>query len=543
MRNKIRRALISVSDKTGVVDFSRALAEMGVELLSTGGTARLLREAGLAVMDVATVTGVPEMLDGRVKTLHPRIHGGILYIRGRPEHEEAVARHGLVPVDLVCVNLYPFETVTSRPEVTWEEAIEHIDIGGPAMVRSAAKNMDFVTIVTDPADYPRVIECMRANGGSTTLELRRELGAKAFARTARYDAAIAAWLAGKVSSSDHAPWVAVGLQRRRLRYGENPHQSGWLCEDPSDTDLSVVRARQLHGKEMSYNNYLDGEAAVETVREFAEPAAVVIKHNNPCGCATALSLADALEAAWDGDPVSAFGSVIAVNRPVDLATAERLKGRFVEALIAPAFEVDALEFLRKKSRDIRLLELGASVTPPSQGLHARQIRGGWLLQERDVQILQHWVVPTSAPFPDEKRALAEFGIRLVKHVKSNAIVIVHEYRLGNFALLGMGAGQPNRVDALRRLAIPRAVDNLQRWYASGGDYGVSQADYIRRRLGEAVLVSDAFFPFPDNIEAAAEAGIRFVVQPGGSVRDEEVIAACDRYGVAMVFTGQRHFLH
>lgn len=533
----IRRALISVSDKTGVVEFARALADFGVEILSTGGTAAALRAAGVPVREVSDFTGFPEMLDGRVKTLHPRVHAGILHRRDVPAHLEVMREHGLEPIDLVAVNLYPFERVTAGG-ADWETAIEHIDIGGPAMVRSAAKNMDAVTVVTDPADYSRVVACMREHGGATTLELRRELGAKAYARTAQYDAAIAAWL-GAAS----APLVVTAGPGTPLRYGENPHQAARLHLDPFALGPTIARARQLHGRELSYNNYLDGDAALETIREFCDvPAAVVIKHNNPCGCATADTLAAALDAAWEGDPVSAFGSVIAVSRPMDRAAAERLKGRFVEAIVAPGFKPDALEFLRRKSRDLRLLELDVPLAPPSAAWRVRQISGGWLVQEGDVGVVQHWVVPTSTPFPDAKRALAEFGIRVAKRIRSNAIVIVREHAPGRYALLGMGAGQPNRVDALARLAVPRAVENLRRLHAAVG-YGENEPEFVQRAMAESVLVSDAFFPFPDNIEQAAAAGVNYVVQPGGSVRDEEVVAACDRFGIAMVFTGMRHFLH
>ncbi len=443
----IRRALISVWDKSGVVDFARGLAGFGVEILSTGGTARVLREAGIAVRDVSDFTGFPEMLDGRVKTLHPRVHAGILYLRGRTDHEAAMRQHGLDPIDLVCINLYPFEAVTARADASWEEAIENIDIGGPAMIRAAAKNMDHVTVVTDPADYARVLEEMRAHGGATTLETRRELGRKAFARTARYDVAIAGWLASRLEPEAPEPLVLVAGDGRRLRYGENPHQSAALYPDVAATAPSVVHARQLHGKEMSYNNYLDADAALATACEWAgETAAVVIKHNNPCGCATGRTLAEALEAAWEGDPVSAFGSVIAVTVPMDRAAAERLKGRFVEVLIAPRFEADALDFLMNKSRDIRLLELGRPFSRPGPARQIRSIAGGWLVQDTDAEILNQWRVPTATAFPDSKRPLAEFGIRVAKHVKSNAIVLVREYAPGCFALLGAGAGQPNRVD-------------------------------------------------------------------------------------------------
>lgn len=539
----IQRALISVWDKTGVADFARALSEFGVELLSTGGTAKLLREAGLPVRDISDFTGFPEMLDGRVKTLHPKVHGGLLHLRGNAEHEATIRRHGILPIDLVCVNLYPFEATVAKPGVTFEEAIENIDIGGPSMVRSAAKNMRSVTIVTDPADYPRVIECLRAHGGDTTEALRFELGRKAFARTATYDAAIAAWLADQEPKTE-APIVRAWSGGTPLRYGENPHQSARFYRDPAAPEACVAWAEVLHGKEMSFNNYMDGDAALETVRELCgAPAAAIIKHMNPCGCATGETLAEAIEAAWAGDPISAFGSVIAVTAPVDLAAAHVFKGRFVEALIAPDFAPDALEFLKNKSKDIRLLKLHRPLTPAGARVLFRPINGGVLVQDADIGTIARWVVPTETPFPDEQRRLAEFGVKVCKHIKSNAICIVHEYRPGQSALLGMGAGQPNRVDSVRKLAAARATENIAQMYERSGGYGKTPAEFHQAIIGRAVLVSDAFFPFPDNIQHAAELGIRFIVQPGGSVRDEEVIAACDRFGIAMAFTGMRHFLH
>lgn len=542
---KIARALISVWDKTGVLDFAKALHGMGVEILSTGGTAKAMRDAGIPVKDVSEFTGFPEMLDGRVKTLHPKVHAGILHIRGNAEHEATMAKHGLQAIDLVCVNLYPFEATVAKPGVAREVAIENIDIGGPTMLRSSAKNMDHVTVLTDPADYGRVLESMRANGGGTTLDLRRELGFKVFARTAEYDAAISAWLAAQGGTGDGAPpFVKVATGGVKLRYGENPHQTAAFYRDPACAEASIAHTRVLHGKEMSFNNYLDGESALETAKEFAGfPAVVIIKHTNPCGCATAATLAEAFEAAWAGDPVSAFGSVIAVTQPVDLATAERLKGRFVEALIAPGFAPDALELLKKRSKDLRILELEKPVTPPGSVRQYRQIGGGLLVQDRDAGSIQHWVVPTEAPFPEDKRKLAEFGVRVCKHVKSNAIVLVREHAPGCHAVLGMGAGQPNRVDSVGKLAMPRAHENIKLLYEATGGYGKTPGDFAAEAMAASVLVSDAFFPFPDNIERAAHAGVKYIVQPGGSVRDEAVIAACDRFGLAMAFTGMRHFLH
>ena len=542
---KIQRALISVTDKTGVVEFARALAEMGVELLSTGGTAKAIREAGIPVKDISEFTGFPEMLDGRVKTLHPKVHAGLLHLRGNAEHEATMKQHGLLPIDLVCVNLYRFEATVAKPGVTFEDAIENIDIGGPSMLRSAAKNQKSVTVVCDPADYGRVLASIRENGGNTTEALRRELGQKVYARTAQYDAAIAGYLAGQLETKDTArPFVLAYAAGTRLRYGENPHQDAHFYKDPVAEEACVAHAEVLHGKEMSFNNYVDGDAALEAVKELAgTPAVAIIKHTNPCGYATGVTLAEALAAAWAGDPVSAFGSVIAVTSPVDLQTAQFLKGRFVEALIAPAFAADALEFLKNKSKDIRLLRLHRPIANALPGRALRQINGGLLVQDRDVGEPEQWMVPTEALFPEDKRSLAEFGIRACKHVKSNAITIVREYKPGFYSLLGMGAGQPNRVDSLDKLAVNRARENIAELLKTAAQYGQSPKDFEQAIMQQSVLVSDAFFPFADNIEAAAAAGIRYIVQPGGSKKDEEIIAACDKYGIAMVLTGVRHFRH
>jgi phosphoribosylaminoimidazolecarboxamide formyltransferase/IMP cyclohydrolase len=423
--------------------------------------------------------------------------------------------------------LYPFESTVAREGVSEAEAIEQIDIGGPAMLRSAAKNWQSVTVVCDVADYERVLESVRQQGGDTTPELRRTLAAKVFARTAAYDTAIAYYLGGET-----------------LRYGENPHQEALLHRDITATEAGIAQVEQLHGKELSYNNYLDGDAAVESVKELAgENGVSIIKHGNPCGYATGATLAEAFEAAWEGDPVSAFGSVIAVSAKVDLAVAERLKGRFVEALIAPDFDADALESLRAKSKDLRVLKLRQPLTHPGAGKLMRQIGGGVLVQDRDVGLMENWFTPTETPFPEELRRLAEFGMKVCKHVKSNAIVLVRETAPGCFALLGMGAGQPNRIDSLRKLALPRAYENLEREYEQTKVYGQSPKAHGEEIIRTCVLVSDAFFPFADSIDQAAEHGIRYIVQPGGSKRDEEVVAACDKYGIAMAFTGMRHFRH
>ena len=509
---KIQRALLSVSDKTGLVDLARGLAALGVEILSTGGTAAALRDAQISVVDVSAFTGHPEILDGRVKTLHPKIHGAILQRRSNPADVETCAKLGLRPIDLVCVNLYPFEQAPS---------IDNVDVGGPAMLRSAAKNHADVIVLTDPADYAPVLAALRANG-DLPLEKRRDLAQKVFARTATYDAAIAAWFAG-----GHRADIP-------LRYGENPHQRAtFRPAAPLPAEANLAAARILHGKEMSFNNYVDGDAALEAARELhAVPAAVIIKHTNPCGAATGDTLAEALAAAWEGDVVSAFGSVIALTRPVDLATAQVLKGRFVEALIAPAFDTDALEFLQAKSKDIRLISLDRPLAAPLPRKLVRQINGGTLTQNADLGAAEGWNVVTKIPLPDSLRPTADFGIRLCKHLKSNAILLAWEYASGRHAVLGMGAGQPNRVDALRKLALEKARENVAR---RGLD--------LRAVLAQTVLVSDAFFPFPDNVEAAAAFGIRHIVEPGGSKKDAECIAACDAAGIAMVFTGCRHFLH
>ena len=539
------RALLSVSDKSGLVNFARDLASRGVELISTGGTAAALREAGLKVTEVSDFTGFPEMLDGRVKTLHPKIHAGLLARRDKPDHMDQMTRQGFVPIDLVCVNLYPFEATVAAGDVSLEAAVEQIDIGGPALLRAAAKNFGAVAAVCDPADYGRVVAEMDANGGAVPPELRLELAQKVFAHTAQYDAVVAWHLADEISSGPETrPFVMACSKGEALRYGENPHQSAVLYREPVVTDACIADAELLHGREMSFNNYVDGHAALEAVRELCgRPGAAIVKHTNPCGFATGLTVASALEAAWAGDPVSAFGSVIAVTEPVTLEAAQVLKGRFVEALIAPAFDAEALEYLMQKSRDIRLLRLREPLHQEGPGYEVKQIGGGWLVQERDTQLAAAWNVPTEIVFPESRRELALFGMMACKHVKSNAIVIVREYEKGQYALLGMGAGQPNRVDAVRKLAIAKAMENIRLLYEAAGQYGLTPSQFSAGVMAESVLVSDAFFPFADNVDHAAEAGIRFIVQPGGSRRDEEVIAACDRYGIAMAFTGTRHFKH
>jgi phosphoribosylaminoimidazolecarboxamide formyltransferase/IMP cyclohydrolase len=524
---RVRRALLSVSDKTGVAAFAAGLHQMGVELVSTGGTARVLREAGLPVTDVSQVTGFPELLDGRVKTLHPRIHGALLGLRGHPDHERQMADAGMVPIDLVAVNLYPFAATTARPDVSLADALEQIDIGGPAMIRAAAKNFPAVAVLVDPADYPRLLEDLRAGGGCVPPQTRLALARKAFAHTARYDARIAAYLergelTGDGSWSAPAPAaaafpevLALAFEKvRELRYGENPHQRAALYREPG-TGGGIAAAAHLHGKELSYNNLMDLQAAWELVQEWSEPVVAIVKHTNPCGVATATDLATAYRWARDTDPVSAYGGIIGVNRALDAATAREIAATFIEAIAAPGYDDEALALLQAK-KALRLLVVPAPGRGP-RALELRRVSGGLLAQEPDAVDLDPEalrVVTRRGPTEAEWRAL-RFAWRVAKHVKSNAIVLATED-----ATVGIGAGQMSRVDSVR-LACQKAR---------------------RPTLGTA-LASDAFFPFRDGVDAAAQAGVAAVIQPGGSVRDAEVIAAADAHNLAMVFTGLRHFRH
>ncbi len=520
----IRRALISVSDKTGLTDFARFLADSGVEILSTGGSARAMREAGLPVTEVADHTGFPEMLDGRVKTLHPAIHGGILGVRGNAEHEAAMAAHAIAPIDLVVVNLYPFEQ-TVAAGADFATCIENIDIGGPALIRAAAKNHDAVTVVVDPEDYAHVIGEMRANGGATTPALRRHLAAAAYARTGAYDAAISGWFGGELGER-FPRRIAVGGERRQtLRYGENPHQLAAFYVGGARRP-GVATATQLQGKELSYNNLNDTDAAFELVAEFERPAVAIIKHANPCGVAEGDDLAAAHAQALRCDPVSAFGGIVAVNRPLDAAAAERIVQVFTEVVIAPDIDAAAREVLAAK-KNLRVLVTGAMPDPAAAGMTLRALAGGWLVQNRDAGRVAREslkVVTRRAPSEQEMADLL-FAFRVCKHVKSNAIV----YARGG-ATVGVGAGQMSRVDSARIAA----------WKAREAAEAAGEAAPLTQG---SVVASDAFFPFADGLLTAAEAGATAVIQPGGSVRDEEVIAAADDKGLAMVFTGMRHFRH
>ena len=525
---KIARALISVSDKTGIEHFAGELAGLGVQILSTGGTAKLLRARGLSVQDVSDLTGFPEMLDGRVKTLHPRVHGGLLGVRSNPDHQRQMREHGIEPIDLVAVNLYPFEQTAARPGVHFEELIENIDIGGPSMIRSAAKNFADVTVVVDPADYRLVIEELRQGGGVSDAT-RARLARKAFATTAAYDGAISTTLqrwarnaeetAAPGSTGESLP-ERLHLNYHKsadLRYGENPHQKAALYLDPAARGRGLAHAHQIQGKELSYNNLVDLEAAWRLVNEFTEPTTAIIKHTNPCGIATAATLAESYQKALAVDPVSAFGSVIAVNRPVDAATAEELAKLFVEAIVSTRFESAALEKLATR-KNLRLMEMPAA--GDDYPLQLKSVGGGLLVQTPDTLPArpQDWkCVGDRSPSEHEQRALL-FAWRVTKHVKSNAIVFTRED-----VAVGVGAGQMSRVDSVR-LAVTKARE-------------------LKHDLAGTVVGSDAFFPFPDGVEEAARAGATAIVQPGGSMRDAEVITSANRLGLAMMFTGVRHFRH
>ena len=518
----IKRALLSVTDKTGLVEFAQTLAGFGVELISTGGTAKALREAGLAVKDISELTGFPEMLDGRVKTLHPLVHGGLLYIRGNAEHEAAVAAHGIQPIDMVVVNLYAFEKTAAQAGVAFGHLIENIDIGGPSMVRSAAKNFEDVAIVTRVADYPALAEELKANAGGLTRSTRWRLAKQAFATTAAYDTAIANALEriadapAPVAPAEFDTAALPSTLRinlplaQSLRYGENPHQRAALYADGSG--LGVANAKQLQGKELSFNNLVDLDACWELAQEFDEPAVIIVKHTNPCGAATGTTVLEAYQKALAADPVSAFGGVIGINRPVDGEAAAEIAKLFVEAIAAPAFTEEALQRFAAK-KNLRLVEVHAAPPKPV----VKHVSGGLLVQDADtarVNESELKVVTWRPPTAEELRSLL-FAWRVCKHVKSNAVVYARDGQT-----LGVGAGQMSRVDAARFGAMKAVLP-----------------------LKGCVAASDAFFPFPDGLEAVAAAGATAVIQPGGSVKDQDVIAAADRLGVAMVFTGIRHFRH
>jgi phosphoribosylaminoimidazolecarboxamide formyltransferase/IMP cyclohydrolase len=525
----VRRALLSVSDKSGLVDLARALAGRGVALLASGGTFAALSGAGLAATEVSAYTGQPEILGGRVKTLHPKLHGGILARRDVPEDLAALQAQGIEPIDLVVVNLYPFEQTVARSGVSFEEAVENIDIGGPSLLRGAAKNHAHVAVVSSPDQYPGLLVQLQEHGG-TSLEFRKSLARDVFALTARYDAAIAGYLreaTGAATAGGPFPdSIAPAFRlRTRLRYGENPHQAAAFYVEPGTAGPNLATARMLHGKELSYNNLLDLDSALRLVRNFAEPASCILKHNNPCGAAVADAPADAFERAYEGDPVSAFGGIVGLNRPVDGATAERMcvPGRFIECIVAPGFDDEALRILTTRptwKNSVRLLSLDAPLGPDGprpSGHDLRRVEGGVLVQDWDAveTDTRAWAVATRREPSEDERAALAFAWVVCAAVKSNAIVLARGRQL-----VGVGAGQMSRLDSVR-IAVEKAGE----------------------RARGAVLASDAFFPFRDGPDAAARAGVTALIQPGGSRRDSETFQACDEHGLAMLLTGRRHFRH
>jgi phosphoribosylaminoimidazolecarboxamide formyltransferase/IMP cyclohydrolase len=520
----IQRALISVSDKTGLTELGKFLARRGVEILSTGGTAKTLADAGIKVREVSDHTGFPEIMDGRVKTLHPKVHGGILARRADAAHVAAMGKHDIAPIDLVVVNLYPFEATVAKGG-DFDTCIENIDIGGPALIRAAAKNHEDVTVVVDPDDYRAVMDEMAASNGGTTLDLRRRLAATAYARTAAYDAAVSGWFAAQTGEKFPRRIAFAGRVAQSMRYGENPHQEAAFYRT-GDARPGVASATQLQGKELSYNNLNDTDAAFELAAEFDKPAVAIIKHANPCGVSLGASLAEAYGRALACDPVSAFGGIVAVNRPLDAATAEQIAKIFSEVIIAPKVDDGARAVLASK-KNLRVLETGAMPDPAAPGLAWRQLAGGFLVQDRDNGRMDKAKLKTVTKRAPTAREIDDllFAFAVCKHVKSNAIVYVKEG-----ATVGIGAGQMSRVDS-SRIAARKAEDAAQ---AAGMPEPATKG---------SVVASDAFFPFADGLEAAIAAGATAVIQPGGSVRDDEVIAAADKAGIAMVFTGMRHFRH
>ncbi|MBO8157511.1 MAG: bifunctional phosphoribosylaminoimidazolecarboxamide formyltransferase/IMP cyclohydrolase [Bacillaceae bacterium] len=512
MANK--RALISVSNKQGVVEFAKGLEALGVEIISTGGTKSLLEEEGVAVKSVSDVTGFPEILDGRVKTLHPAIHGGLLAVRDSEKHQQQLEEQQITPIDLVVVNLYPFKETISKRDVTFEDAIENIDIGGPTMLRSAAKNHEYVTVVVDPEDYDRVLDALKQ--GDVSREDRRRLAAKVFRHTANYDAMISKYLTEQTGEEWPENFTVTYEKAQDLRYGENPHQQAAFYKDPFITKGSIASSKQLNGKALSYNNINDADAALAIVKEFKEPAAVAIKHTNPCGVGTGETLIEAYERAYEADPVSIFGGIVAVNREVDEQTALKMKEIFLEIILAPSFSEQALDILKQK-KNLRLLEVDLSETEAKPERKLTSVHGGVLIQEEDRYTLDQAEIsiPTKREPTDKEWEDLKLAWKIVKHVKSNAILLAKDQMT-----IGVGAGQMNRVGAAK-IAVEQAGDKVK----------------------GAVMASDAFFPMDDTVELAGKAGITAIIQPGGSIRDEDSIKKADEYGIAMVFTGVRHFKH
>ncbi len=518
----IRRALVSVSDKTGLVEFGKFLSDNGVEIISTGGSAKVLNDAGIPVVEVSEHTGFPEIMDGRVKTLQPTIHGGLLAVRGNAEHEAAMEKHNIAPIDLLAVNLYPFEETVAKG-AAFDDCIENIDIGGPALIRAAAKNHAFVSVVVDPADYAQVMEEIKTNGGATTDQFRKQLAATAYARTGTYDAAISGWFAGELNDTLPQRIAFAGLRKQTMRYGENPHQEAAFYTN-GDPRPGVATADQLQGKELSFNNLNDTDAAFELVAELDNTACAIIKHANPCGVAQGASLKEAYLKALACDTESAFGGIVALNRALDGETAEQIVDLFAEVVIAPEIDAAAREILAQK-KNLRVLATGGMPDPASNGMTIRSLSGGYLLQGRDNLVLEELKVVTRRQPSNQEMTDLKFAFTVAKHVKSNAIIYARDG-----ATVGVGAGQMSRVNSSRIAA----------WKAA--DAAKVAGDSESWAIG-SVVASDAFFPFADGLLAAAEAGATAVIQPGGSMRDDEVIAAADKAGLAMVLTGMRHFRH
>ncbi|WP_100489265.1 bifunctional phosphoribosylaminoimidazolecarboxamide formyltransferase/IMP cyclohydrolase [Sporolactobacillus pectinivorans] len=512
-----KRALVSVSDKTGLIDFVKKLVDAGIEIISTGGTKRAIEAADLPVKSVSDVTGFPEILDGRVKTLHPAIHGGLLAVRDKKTHMDAIAEHDIQPIDFVIVNLYPFKETIARPDVAYDEAVENIDIGGPSMLRSAAKNHKSVTVVCDPTDYDQVAESLDENA-EVPFELKQKLAAKVFRHTAAYDALIADYFTKQVGEAFPEKLTITYEKKQGLRYGENPHQMAAFYGEPIENESTIAAAKQLHGKELSYNNIRDADAALGIVKEFKEPAAVAVKHMNPCGIGTGKTVNEAYDKAYEADPVSIFGGIVALNREVDAELAEKLHGIFLEIIIAPSYSDEAIAILEKKKKNLRLLQV--KMTDDAQDfIQYTSVRGGMLVQDLDTKgyedIKDNLKVVTERKPTEEEMESLKFAWTIVKHVKSNAIALVNHGRM-----VGMGGGQTNRVGAAK-IALEEAGEKTK----------------------GAVLSSDAYFPMSDTVEVAAKAGITAIIQPGGSIRDQESIDMANKYNIAMVMTGMRHFKH
>ena len=516
MGTQIKRALISVSDKTGIVEFARELESLGVEIISTGGTKNLLKEAGIKVIGISEVTGFPEILDGRVKTLHPRIHSGLLAVRDSEAHQAQLQEHNIQPIDLVVVNLYPFAQTIAKPDVTYIDAIENIDIGGPSMLRAAAKNHAYLTVLVDQSDYAEVLEQMKLNKGEVSEETRRRLAAKVFRHTAAYDSLIAQYLSEQLEEATPEKLSITFEKVQDLRYGENPHQKAAFYRLPLHIPGTIAHAEQLHGKELSYNNINDADAALAIVKEFTEPAVVAVKHTNPCGVGIGSSIEEAYDKAYSADPVSIFGGIIAANRVIDRPTSLKMSELFLEIIMAPDFTADALEVLTQK-KNLRLLKLGELKLETTTHLRYQSVAGGLLVQDQDIKALNKeevQVVTDREPTSEEWEQLL-FAWKVVKHVKSNAIVLAKDSQT-----VGVGAGQMNRVGSAK-IAIEQAGEKSQ----------------------GSVLASDAFFPMPDTLEEAAKAGVTAIIQPGGSIKDQDSIDAANKHGITMVFTGVRHFKH